>query len=172
MRISAALLAVAAAVMLAACGGDDDDSSSFPARHPVPEAQALPAKRIAGIWTGVAKSKDGATYTARMAIDPAGDEGFRGVSAYPGLQCGGNLTGSLERPGVYRFKETDHFQQGNCAGRRIGTSRWTSCARACRSGGGRATARRSASCNERLRLDLRVRVRAGPAPRCGVRNLG
>jgi hypothetical protein len=106
MRISAALLAVAAAMTLVACGGDDDDSPAFPARHPVPEAQALPAERIAGIWTGVVKSKDGATYTARIAIDPAGDKGFRGVSAYPGLQCGGKVTGALERPGVYRFKES------------------------------------------------------------------
>jgi hypothetical protein len=114
MRISAALLAVAAAVVLAACGGDDDESSGFPARHPVPEAQALPAKRIAGIWTGLVKSKDGATYTARIAIDPAGDQRFRGVSAYPGLQCGGNLTGALERPGVYRFKETITSNKALC----------------------------------------------------------
>jgi hypothetical protein len=114
MRISAALLAVAAALMLAACGEKDDDSFDFPPRHPVPAAQAPPASSIAGNWAGLVKSKDGASYTASIVIVPAGGKNFRGKTAYPGLQCGGELTGGLETPGVYRFRETITVNKALC----------------------------------------------------------
>src|SRR4051794_32953556 len=120
MRVFAALVAVVLALALAACGGGDDGGDAgFPPRPPH-TGNAPPASSILGTWSGLVKSADGASYTANMVVERAPGGTYRGKSVYPGLQCGGNLTGSQESPGVYRFTELITANKSLC-----GQDAWT-----------------------------------------------
>jgi hypothetical protein len=101
------------ALVLAACG-DDGGDSPFPPR-PAHTGTAPPALRIVGNWAGLVKSKDGATYTAEISVKPAAGGSYTGRTVYPGLQCAGDLTGSRESPGVYRFTETITLNKALCS---------------------------------------------------------